>query len=120
MLYGNEVGPLGPASDEPCCLNFASADSLQGGQVKVVLGHYPDYTRVAADIGANRFQIDENKFVGLSPSRLWTLNRQFLDQMYRSGAIFFLATPLEKARTDSWFDREIRYLQRLGATFQNS
>ena len=87
------------------------------GQVanKVVLGHYPEYTRIAAEMGAYVFQVQDYDFDSLTPSKTWAINRHFLDRMYYSGADFLLATPVEEARVGSWFEREIKYLNSLGS-----
>lgn len=90
------------------------SEELDCRVTKVVLGHYPEYIHVAADIGAHLFEMEDNDFGSCTSSQVWGLNRHFLDQMYHSGAVFILATAPEKARPGSWFEQEIRYLLTLG------
>jgi len=120
MLHDIEVGQFGPTSNNQLGLDFIETEGPQGAPVIAVLGHYPDYTRIAADMGACRFEIVKHDFTSLSSSQIWELNRQFLDQMYCADAVFILATPLEQARSGSWFDREINYLKTLGAVISKT
>lgn len=80
----------------------------------VVLGHYPDYTYTAADVGAFFFQINDPMYERLPPGEVWALNRHFLDQMCQINATFISATPFEQTRPGSWFEREVRYLHARG------
>lgn len=89
-------------------------DDLKTGTTKVVLGHYPEYIRIATDMRACLFQVRDDDFKDLTSSDIWEKNQHFLDQMYHSGAVFFLATPIKKARAGSWFEREVHYLNTLG------
>lgn len=80
----------------------------------VVLGHFPDYTKLAGRLSMPYFQIDPPILAGLSDAEIWTINRQFLDRSIAAGARFALATPQGQARPGSWFARELSYLRGLG------
>jgi len=114
-LYEKGVGTAVPASGHSAFRNYSPLIKQQRSFVATaVLGHYPEYTRTATDVGACFFQINDPMFERLPPGEVWALNRQFLDQMCHLNATFISATPIEQTRAGSWFEREVRYLHARG------
>jgi hypothetical protein len=50
----------------------------------------------------------------MTPAEQWTANQKFLDRMISRGDDVILATPLDKVRSGSFFERELQYLQSKG------
>lgn len=78
--------------------------------VIAVIGHFPDYLALAEALGARRFAIDPAIWDGLDDGDQWVLNRAFLDRCIADGVNFRLATPPDRARPASYFQRELEYL----------
>jgi RHS repeat-associated protein len=79
----------------------------------VVLGHNPEYVRVADKLGAAAFRLPKLIEKLLGPERVWNLNKKFIDFHNALGRRFFEGTPLEKARINnltSGYIKEIWYL----------
>jgi RHS repeat-associated protein len=98
-----------------------------GGSNAVSLGRYPDYLLNAQRTGSNTFNVGDawegmvartDRFGGDGPgSEIWIRNSRFLDQAIARGSLFRLASnPLDPANAESFFMREIRYLQSKGYT----
>ncbi|WP_439545636.1 hypothetical protein [Sandarakinorhabdus sp.] len=79
-----------------------------------VLGHYPDYVRVAASNGWPHFQVDMDLWLSWSEDEQWAENRAFLDKVIALRGRFILATPPSKARAGSWFRKELDYIALCG------
>lgn len=75
-----------------------------------VLGHFPDYVNKANELGAKRFSIPEKIWNAMSKAEQWAANQKFLDRAIARGDEFVLATPLDKVRAGSYFERELQYL----------
>jgi RHS repeat-associated protein len=75
-----------------------------------VLGHYPDYVRVADNLGARRFQVPTKFWDKMSATEQWTANSKFLERMILRGDNIRLATPLTKVRPGSFFEKELNFL----------
>lgn len=75
-----------------------------------VLGHYPEYVKLAENIGARRFQIPTNIWNKMSAAEQWAANTKFLDRMILRGDNIRLATSLNQVKQNSWFARELEYL----------
>ncbi len=75
-----------------------------------VLGHYPEYVKLAESLGARRFQIPPSVWNKMSAAEQWTANTKFLDRMILRGDNIRLATPLNQVKQNSWFARELEYL----------
>jgi RHS repeat-associated protein len=83
---------------------------------QTVLGHYPAYTELAEQLGANHFSIPSDVWNQMTEAEQWAANQQFLDQMIARGDQVILATPLDQVRPGSFFERELQYLQSKGFT----
>jgi len=77
---------------------------------KTVLGHFPEYLRLAESEGANVFNIPSETWNALSEGERWAANQAFLDQAVARGDQILLATPPNLARAGSYFARELEYL----------
>ncbi|MCD7971641.1 MAG: hypothetical protein LUG18_03085 [Candidatus Azobacteroides sp.] len=87
------------------------AISQQVGQRgTTVLGHYPEYTKLASELGAKRFNIPTNIWNKMSPSEQWAANLKFLDRMILRGDNIRLATPLKQVKPGSFYQKELNYL----------
>ncbi|ANH82638.1 hypothetical protein A8C56_18140 [Niabella ginsenosidivorans] len=75
-----------------------------------VLGHYPEYVKLAESIGARRFQIPTSVWNKMSAAEQWTANTKFLDRMILRGDNIRLATPLNQVKPGSFFQKELNYL----------
>jgi RHS repeat-associated protein len=81
---------------------------------KTVLGHYPAYRDLAEQLGARRFNIPTEYWNKMSSAEQWAANQKFLDRMIARGDDIILATPLDKVKPGSFFERELQYLQSKG------
>lgn len=77
---------------------------------KTVLGRYPEYTKLAGELGARRFNIPTNVWNKMTEAERWAANQKFLDRMIARGDDIVLATPLDKVKLGSYFQRELDYL----------
>jgi RHS repeat-associated protein len=79
-----------------------------------VLGHYPDYVKLAESLGARRFQIPQSIWNKMSTTQQWKANSKFLDRMILRGDNIRLATPLNQVKKNSWYAKELEYLYSKG------
>ncbi len=91
-----------------------------GGALKrpvVVVGHFPWYRLVAQTAGLQSFCLSQEEVEDLSRPDLWHRNQEFLNFVLSEGGSFLLATPPARARSGSWFEKELRYLASFEAKF---
>ncbi len=80
-----------------------------------VLGHYSDdYIGLAKKLKANYFNIKPEVWAKMSEAEQWAANQKFLDEAIARGDDIILATPFQKAKKGSAFERELKYLQKKG------
>ena len=79
-----------------------------------VLGHFPDYMRIAQASALLHFDVSDGVWRLLDRSERWGCNRMFLRRVISKQQTFLLATPPCEARPGSWFARELAYVQRWG------
>lgn len=75
-----------------------------------VLGHYPEYVELAAEIKAESMQIPMEEWDAMTPEEQWSATTGFFDKKIAANHNFRLATPLERARPGSYYIRELKYL----------
>lgn len=75
-----------------------------------VLGQHPGYVQLSEKLGARRFDVPQNVWARMSDAERWAANQRFLDRTIARGDDIVLATPLDRVRAGSFFEREIRYL----------
>jgi hypothetical protein len=76
----------------------------------IVLGHYPEYVNLSQQLNAKRFNIPADIWKKMSDPEKWVANQKFLDRAILRGIDIVLATPLDKVKPGSYFEREINYL----------
>jgi RHS repeat-associated protein len=84
-----------------------------------VLGHYPEYTNLAARTGGRVFQVPTRIWDSMTENQQWSANQRFLDRAIQRGQSFRLATSIENVRPGSFFERELQYLQSWGYTLSS-
>ncbi|MEA5115409.1 MAG: RHS repeat-associated core domain-containing protein, partial [Geobacteraceae bacterium] len=109
------VDPLGLCKDE--IAGLAPAKRNTG---KTVLGHYPDYVKLSDKLNARRFQIPTTIWEKMSDAERWTANKKFLDRTIARNDDIILATPLEKVKPGSWYEKELQYLRSNGYSISNN
>lgn len=77
-----------------------------------VIGHYPEYTELANQIGGDKFQIPSKIWERMTEAERWAANQRFLDRAINRGDQIRLATPLDKVRPGSYYEKELMYLNR--------
>lgn len=85
----------------------------------VSVGHFPAYVTLARKIQCSCFELPQQVALSMSPQEFWRLNKRFLDKHLAKDAVFALATSPEFARSGSWFEKELAYLQENGADLVN-
>lgn len=83
----------------------------------VVVGHFPWYQIVAHSTGLQSFCLPREEVMDLSKPDLWRRNQEFLHGVLDEGGSFLLATPPARARSGSWFEKELQYLTSFEAKF---
>ena len=118
-IYGREMGngdvalsvvsvvPLGKAFTVTKEFSVMENAAKEG---TTVLGHYPQYVKLAESLGARKFQIPTNIWNKMSAAEQWTANTKFLDRMILRGDNIRLATPLNQVKPGSFFQKELNYL----------
>lgn len=81
---------------------------------KTVLGHYPEYVKLAEQLKARFFNIPLSVWEKMTEAERWAANVKFLDRMIQRGDDIILATSFNKARANSYFARELKYLLEKG------
>lgn len=75
-----------------------------------VLGHDPGYVQLSEKLGARRFDVPQDVWARMSDAERWAANQRFLDRTIARGDDIILATPVDRVRPGSFFERELRYL----------
>lgn len=76
-----------------------------------VIGHFPQYTRLAERLGAEVFDLG-GRFASMNVGQRWAANKAFLDSGIQRGIPFILATDMRPGM--SYFRAEVSYLLRNG------
>lgn len=113
----NGVGYFGTAVFEVFTLGIGTEISAGARSLNTaaktgttVLGHYPEYVKLAESIGARRFQIPKSVWNKMSAAEQWTANTKFLDRMILRGDKIRLSTPLNQVKPGSFVQKEFNYL----------
>ncbi len=87
----------------------ALGDAAKGGQT--VLGKFPDYLKLADEIGAKRFNIPMDVWNKMTKAEQWAANQKFLDRMIARGDEIVLSNPVKDINNVSGaFRQELNYL----------
>lgn len=89
---------------------YSQIDNAGKAAGKTVLGHFPDYINMADNVGAHKFDIPVKVWDKMSDAERWIANQKFLDRAIKRGDDILLATPIEKVKPGSYFERELKYL----------
>lgn len=77
----------------------------------IVLGKFPDYIKLADDIGANRFSIPTSVWNRMSAADQWAANRKFLDRAISRGDEVRLSNRVGNVQdVNGAFRQELDYL----------
>ena len=102
------VGAVLPGGGYSFLDDAAKAASKTG---KSVLGKYPDYIKLADELGAKRFSIPTHIWNKMSKAEQWAANRKFLDRMIARGDDIILSNPVKDLNNVSGaFRQELDYL----------
>jgi hypothetical protein len=69
---------------------------------------------LAEELNANYFNVPTEEWNALTPTEQWSKNQGFIDEAIARGDQFKLATPLDKVRPGSFYEKEIQYLTSKG------
>jgi hypothetical protein len=114
FLPGGGYGKAGKFLAKEAAEELAVDASKQGVRV---IGHYPAYTDTAKRLNAKVFSVPEPFWKALSDPEKWIANKKFLDRAIAGHNPFLLATPRDKIRRGSDFEREVKYLLENGYTW---
>jgi hypothetical protein len=83
-----------------------------------VIGSFPQYIRLADQMGARRFQIPIEVWNRMSDAQRWEANRTFLDRGIARGDVFVLTDKVSRLLVEGgrWTKEEIKYLLTKGYT----
>jgi RHS repeat-associated protein len=82
---------------------------------QTVLGKYPDYLKLANDLGARRFSIPPDIWSKMSKVEQWAANQKFLDRLIARGDEIVLSNPVKNIdEVSGAFRRELDYLIKQG------
>jgi uncharacterized protein RhaS with RHS repeats len=107
--------PIGLAGNNPTLYGYVRdvnswVDVFGLDPTITVLGHYPEYIDLATKTNARVFSLPDNIWRGMSEPEIWNANQKFLDRTFKKGHDVLLATPYDKARKGSYFEKELDYL----------
>jgi len=118
FLYGPQIGKATNTVAELLNPNPGNVVTNVGRAAgTAVIGHFPEYSDLAKKLGASHFNIPTSVWGRMSDAERWIANKNFLDEAIARGDEFVLATPLNKMKPGSWFEREVKYLLDHGYIF---
>ena len=104
-LAGNNPTLYTYVHDTNSCLDLFGLSSTI-----TVLGHFPEYIDLAEKTNARVFSLPDKIWTNMSDVEIWEANRKFLDRTHKKGHDVLLATPFDKARSGSYFEKELNYM----------
>ena len=115
-LFGSQTVAL--SQIDAYCVATNKADNLlapaKRNSGSTVLGHYPEYSKLADDFGHRRFDIPKAAWDNMTDAQRWAANQKFLDRTISRGDEIILSTPLNQVKPGSYFARELEYLSGKG------
>ena len=112
------VGTLGTSTRVQQSLQaarLAVAEGQAGNKIAAVIGKYPNYLKVADQIGAKRFNIPSNVWNKMTEAECWTVNQKFLDRAIAHGGDIMLDKPIKDISSVSGeLRKELDYLSHRG------
>jgi hypothetical protein len=76
----------------------------------IVIGRYPIYLDVAAQLGGKVFNIPKYEWDAMHLAQRWALNREYLDNAIAVNDQIWLTTAPEKVPLGSTLEKELKYL----------
>jgi len=92
---------------------LVATNTARGGD-SLVLVKYPDYTRLADELGARRFSIPDAVWDAMGPTERWAANQAVLDQAIADRIPIVLSNPATPEFLTGTFGDEIAYLIKQG------
>jgi RHS repeat-associated protein len=93
----------------------AARTAMAERQVAAVIGKYPNYLKVADQIGAKRFNIPTSVWNKMSEAQRWTANQKFLDRAIARGGDIMLDKSIKDIGSVSGeLRKELNYLSQRG------
>jgi hypothetical protein len=116
LLFSLSGSVLGTFNDFGRWSNVANSALAPTKRVSgsTVLGHHPEYAKMADTLGHRRFDIPTAAWDKMTEAQRWTANQKFLDRTISRGDDILLSTPLDKVRPGSYFERELQYMSGKG------
>ncbi|MEW6233737.1 MAG: RHS repeat-associated core domain-containing protein, partial [Chloroflexota bacterium] len=118
MLVGLVPVLLGMPPAPPTAGAFgrvASGSSCAAKTTQTVLGKFPDYLRIADELGARRFSVPAEVWNKMSKAEQWAANQKFLDRAIARGDKIVLSNPVKNiSEVTGVFRRELDYLVEKG------
>jgi hypothetical protein len=109
------ISDLMPAKAGLTALGKAGFKAFARKEVVAVLGKYPNYLKVADQIGAKKFNIPANVWNKMSEAERWTANQKFLDRTISRGGDIMLDKPIKDIGSVSGdLRKELNYLNQKG------
>jgi hypothetical protein len=94
---------------------IAITQQQTANKVAAVIGKYPNYLKVADEVGAKRFNIPANIWNKMSEAQQWAANQKFLDRTIARGGDIMLDKPLKDISSVSGqLRKELNYLNERG------
>jgi hypothetical protein len=90
------------------------ATEAAGAGDALVLGKYPDYIKLADELGARRFSIPDAEWNALTPEARWAANQAVLDQAITDRIPIVLSNPATPEFLTGTYGDEIAYLIKQG------
>jgi len=90
---------------------FVGMAGTVGKLGQAVLGKFPDYLKLADELGAKRFNIPSDVWSKMNKAEQWEANQKFLDRMIARGDEIILSNPVKNINDVSGaFRNELDYL----------
>jgi hypothetical protein len=109
------ISDVFPAKAGLTALGKAGVKAFARKEVAAVIGKYPNYLKVADQIGAKRFNVPANIWNKMSEAERWAANQKFLDRTIARGGDVMLDKPIKDISSVSGdLRKELNYLSQRG------
>jgi hypothetical protein len=82
---------------------------------RTVLGKFPDYLKLADELGANSFNIPDELWGKMTKAEQWAANQKFLEEALLRGDEILLSNPVKNlSSVTGTFRKELEYLMSKG------
>jgi RHS repeat-associated protein len=109
------VSDLFPTKAGLTALGKAGVKAFARKEIAAVIGKYPNYLKVAEEVGAKRFNIPTQVWARMSEAERWAANQKFLDRAIARGGDIVLDKPIKDISAVSGdLRKELNYLTQQG------